>query len=363
MKFNSPSPTFAGAVKSALRTVGVRTVQPSISGLLLRVEGDTLTVEATDLINHATITATVNGEQDGTALVPALKLGDLMEFLAGAVTVEQHDDRVTITTGKRKTSLRTMPADEFPPTPATGPDAATSSLEHTVFTDLVGRVLPAAAKDASRPVLCAIQFAAVDGTMTFAATDSYRLAVSATGTDQADASAIVPTKALEEVRRNAAGPVSITLEEEQATFESGGYRLTTRLTQGDYPDWTTLLPAPDKVERRLTIDREKLLDAVRAAAVTGDGTAGARVTLHLAADNVAFSSQTADVGESADEIDGSLDGDPLDISFNSTYFTDGLRQVPTEDALIEFRGAGQPAVIRPSGEAQGDYRYLVMPLL
>lgn len=373
MKFRADRTEFAEAASWALRSVGARATLPALSGVRLEVREDRLLLSSTDLEIASELSIPVAAEREGVALVPGRLLGDVVRTLPPAgVSAEADGDRLRLVCGRAKFDLRLMPAEDFPPLPEPAADATRAVLKAEEFVHTVGQVARAASTDDARPVLTGISLEATAGTLTAAATDSYRLAMRTVpwehGTER---TALVPRRALVEAQRSAdalGSDVRLVLEASQVTFLFSDRRITTRLIEGKFPDVRQLLPADH--DRRLEVDRAELLEVVkRVAVVGGDSTSTVTpVTLHLTADTVRVTAGSGEVGQAEESLPGTLEGEDLDIAFNPRYLGDGLDVAGSERVCLEFRDELKPAVLRPVSadtdqtRTGGDFLYLLMPV-
>lgn len=373
MKFRAERHEFADAAAWVLRTVGTRVTLPALSGVRLEVAGDRLELRSTDLEIASELSIPVQADRDGVALVPGRLLGDVVRSLPNAaLNAEGDNERLRLECGRARFDLRLMPADDFPAAPVTADDAAVALMKAEEFARMVTQVARAASTDDARPVLTGVQLEATAGSLTAAATDSYRLARRIVPWEQGtEMTVLVPRRALDEARRSAeqlGSEVRLMLEPNQATFEFGDRRLVTRLIEGRFPDFRQLVP--EGYERRLEADRAELIEVVRRVSVVGDGSGSATpVNLDLHVDSIDVSAGSGEVGQADESLPGMLEGDELSIAFNPRYLTDGLEVAGGERVVLEFRDELKPAVIRPAGsppgddaDTAGDFLYLLMPV-
>src|SRR6201999_2299722 len=149
--------------------------------------------------------------------------------------------------GRSQFSVRTHPAGDFPRLPVTTGDVVTLATEG--LAEALRQVTRAASSEDSRPILTGVLMAAEGSGLRLVATDSYRLAVR----DLAGASilsegqrVLVPSRALNELQRflpGAGSEVSLRLGVHDATFTTGSVSLTTRLIEGEFPNYRGLIPA------------------------------------------------------------------------------------------------------------------------
>jgi DNA polymerase III subunit beta len=368
MRFRAERNEFGEAVSWTRRTVADRASLPAAAGVLLEASGERLVLSSTNLEMDSWLSLPVQVERPGVALVLGRLLDDVVRTLpSGPVTAGMEDESLHLDCGRAQFDLRCMPAEDFPARPEVAGEPPTAVMKAEEFATTVAQVARAASADDARPVLAGVSFEAMGGTLTAAATDSYRLAVRTVPWDQdVEASALIPRRALEEARRSAeglGGDVRIGLAHSHAVFDFGDRRLTTRLIEGKFPDFRQLIPGD--FERRLSVDRAQLAEVVKRVSVVGESGAGVSpVTLHVTGDSVQASAGTGDVGRAQEALPGELDGQPLVIAFNPRYLIDGLDATGGERVIIELRDELKPAVIRPerSGEAVPDFLYLLMPV-
>ena len=361
MKFRCERDTLVEALTTAGRAVSSRGGQlPVLSGLHLTLEGDTLKVTGSDLDLTITRELVVGGDEDGTAVIPSKLITDVVRALeGGAVELECKDLDVSIRGGRSDFSIRTIAADEFPDLAEPGGQAVT--LDAGSFVSALKQVVKAASSDDSRPILTGVLLASEDAGLRLVATDSYRLAVrDLPGASVLDAGqkVLVPSRALNEVARlvDSADALTLRLGDSDATFEIEGLRVTTRLIDGDFPNYQGLIP--EKNPNSLVVNRDALFDAVKRVRLMAQESTPVR--LHMTSDGLELLAVTQDVGEAHETLDATYDGAELTVAFNAQFLLDGVEVSTTEDVRLETVDAQKPAVLR-SGEDQ-DFLYLLMPV-
>jgi DNA polymerase-3 subunit beta len=370
VKLRADKSEFADAISWATRTVGARVTLPALSGVLLEAADGRLTCRATDLEVAAEISIPVQIDEPGTALLPGKLLAALVaKFPEAPVELSGSSDRVELNCGRATFHVRGMPADDFPTLPAPADDAPGGVVKADAFARLVSQVARAASADEARPVLTGVKLEAAGGTLSAAATDSYRLAVRTVPWEQAvEGEALVPARALQEAAKaatEAGGSVTIILEDGQVSFLLGDRRLTTRLIEGSFPNYRQLLP--DSHETVVTIERAPLIEALQRVSVVAQGKANSPVTLTFGDGSVDLQASNQEVGDAAEALPAEIDGEGLTIAFNPTFLLAGLEATGTERIRIELRDGLKPAVLRPQtpDDDEGvadDLTYLLMPM-
>jgi DNA polymerase III subunit beta len=361
VKFRCERDVLVEALGTATRAVASRGgALPVLSGVRASLTGDRLTLTGSDLDLTITVEVTVSGQADGVAVVPARLAGDIVRALEpGAVHVEAEGEEARISSGRSQFSVRLLPADDFPRVAdATGDEV---TLDAAALADALRQVVRAASHDDARPILTGVLMAAEGDGLRLVATDSYRLAVrdlpGATVLREGQA-VLVPSKALGELARVLSGAEQVTLRlgERDATFEVGDARLTTRLIEGEFPNYRQLIPSAHP--NRLTVGREPLLDAIRRVKLLAREATPVRITLRP--DGIELTAVTQDVGQASEEVDAKYEGAEMVIAFNPEYLAEGIEAVSGDEVTLETIDALKPAVVR-SVESQ-DYLYLLMPV-
>ncbi len=370
MKLTVPRQDLADAVAWATRVAGGRAQLPALTGVLLEAADGRLVMRATDLEVTAEVGVDARIEAPGTALLAARLLAQLVARLPdGDVTLADDGERVRIECGRAKFRVRRIPAEDFPTPPALTAEAIEGSVKAHAFSRLVTQVgRAAAAGEDARAVLTGVNLEAADGRLTAAATDTYRLAARSVAFERAvEGAAIVPARALAEVDKAiAAGggaDVTVVLDAGQAQFRVGERTLTTRLVEGPFPNYRSLLP--DASEVTVVVERAPLAEALQRAQVVASAAANTPVQLSFSEGGLELAVQNTEAGDASEQLPAEVEGGPLEIAFNPRYLQDGLEAAGTERIRFELRDGLRAAVIRPvapDGEDADDLTYLLMPM-
>jgi DNA polymerase-3 subunit beta len=326
------------------------------------VEGDTLQVTGTDLDLTITVETTVSGGADGVAVAPGRLVTDIVRALEpGAVALEADDDELRIASGRSHFTVRTHPAGDFPRLPV--PTGERVVLPSDGLTDALRQVTRAASSEDSRPILTGVLMSAEGDGLRLVATDSYRLAVRdlrGLGVLSEGQRVLVPSRALNELQR-LLGPgtpdVELRLGAHDATFSTGQVSLTTRLIEGEFPNYRTLIPSA--YPNRLIVAREALLDAVRRVKLLArDATTPVRIALRP--NGIELTVITTDWGTATEDVDAKYEGAEMTVAFNPTYLIEGVEAVSGDEVTLDALDSLKPVTLRPT---EGDeYLYLLMPV-
>lgn len=360
MKFRCERDVLVDALATAQRATSSRANLPVLSGLRLALVGNQLRLTGSDLDLTITTEILVSGGTDGVAVLPAKIVVDIVRSLeGGAIDVEADGDEAHISGGRSNFRLHTIPADEFPN--LVDPEGEQVVLQAADLSEGLKQVVRAASTDESRPILTGVLLAAEDRGLRMVSTDSYRLAVRdlpGTTALREGQTVLVPSRALNELARalHDDTDVRLVLGERDASFQVGDLHLTTRLIEGEFPNYRGLIPTTQP--NRLTVDRQALLDAVRRVRLMARENSPVRLT--MTTDLLELRAVTLDVGEASEQIDASYQGDELTVAFNPEYLVDGLEVTPGDQVSLETVDSLKPALMRPIGSE--DFLYLLMPV-
>jgi DNA polymerase-3 subunit beta len=347
------------------RAVSTRAATQALSGVLLTATEGRVTLSATDLDLglETALDADVAGE--GSVLLPGRLLAEVARSLADpSVEIESREAErdVEIRSGSSSFHLRTLPAEDFPSLPEANPESELTipakALEASI--DLVAR---AASRDDMRPVLTGVFVSASGTEMTMVATDSYRLAVKRTELESplgGEIEANIPARALRELSRilSAEGlaEAKISLLANQAVFGAGQIKLTTRLIEGQFPNFRQLLP--ESYEHDVRLPRSDFLDVARRVSQLAQRNAPLRLSFQPG--ELTIAAETPDVGDATETMPAAFEGEALEIGFNPEFLKEGIESVAGEEILLRLISPLRPGLLQPvEGE---DFRYLVMPI-
>jgi DNA polymerase-3 subunit beta len=361
VKFRCEREILADALTTAGRAATNRSgTLPVLSGVRLDVTDGRLTVTGTDLELTIRLSVPVHVDKEGSAVVPARLVGDIVKALpSGAVDIAVTDDEMSISAGRSQFSVRPLSLSDYPAQTET--DSAPVTLSSQQVGDALRQVVRAASTDDARAVLTGVLMASEDDGMKMVATDSYRLAVRdlpQTSMLAVGQKVLVPGRALAELQRvlTADAELSVRLGAREAVFEVGGTRLSTRLIEGEYPNYRNLLPS--SYPNRLTVGREALLEALRRVKILAQDSTPVR--LALGGDTLRLTAITQDVGNAHEEIDASYEGTEMTVAFNPDYLTAGVEAVEGDEVTLSTLDPMKPAVLR--GVGHDEYLYLLMPV-
>ncbi len=347
------------------RGVSQRSSVQILSGVLIEAQSAEQPVRLTATDMELSVRADLLGaeiEEPGRSVVPGRLLLDIVRHLPPQkVTLSSGEGGLLkLECGASSYSLHTYDADDFPRL-AEIDHERTFDVTRKTFLEAAERVLRAASRDDSRPVLTGVLVEFADGVLTMAATDSYRMAVRTTPLEKGppeQLTAIVPARALSDLVRIAGGvegdDLQIVVEENQVLFGAADVWIGARRIEGQFPEFRRLLP--ETFEHEVTLPRAEFADVIARVEVLAG-----RSPLRLAFQpgELTVSAQTQEVGEGRESLPCDFRGEPLEIGFNPAFLREGVESIPGETVLLKLITPLRPGLLTGGTD---DYWYLIMPI-
>ena len=342
---------------------------PILSHVLVKIENKTIKLQTTNL--ELAVTSILRGkvEEDGDFTVPAKLFADFVILLPNDhVECMVVNGALSISCKNVKTQIRGIAATEFPLIPAVTA-ITTISVNAEALRNGLQQVVFSASPSETRPEISGVLFSWNGaGTLSLAATDSYRLSerqLAAQGTSAAG-DVIVPAKAAHELLRilglleDGEDTLEISIGENQVGFSSGNTSIASRVIEGRYPDNKQIIP--EKTECEVLIDRLALARAARSAGLfSRNGLNDVQLRVNKANNLITVIGRDAQTGEQTVDVPCVVKGADALVTLNYRYLLDGLNAITHEKISIGLTDGNSAVLIRPDDPAAG-YLYIVMPI-
>jgi DNA polymerase-3 subunit beta len=170
----------------------------------------------------------------------------------------------------------------------------------------------------------------------------------------------IPARALRELARliEAAPqePLQVWLTRNQAIFRVGQTSLSSRLIEGQFPNYRQLLP--ESYDHEVKLPRAELLDVTRRVSQLAQRNAALRMS--FSDGELVVSAETPDLGDAREAMPAPYSGELLEIGFNPEFVRDGLESIEDDEVVVKLISPLRPGLLEPSGSE--DFSYLVMPI-
>lgn len=342
------------------------TTLPILKNILIRVEKNTITFITTNL--ELSIRETVRGKiiEEGEITIPARLLFEYVQLLPqDKVDIQTDGQKLLVQCKNFHTTILGMGADDFPILPEL-PTGEKIHIQSKTFREGIASVLFAAAPDETRPEISGVLCRIGKGKIILAATDSYRLSEKQVpllaGEVKEELKAIFPARSMNEIGRilsDTEGDVEVLLGGNQAVISTEDFTFTSRLIEGQYPDYQQVIPPNYKT--RATIPVAELMKAVKGASLFAPSGVN-DIHLHFFPDRreIEVTASSGQVGENRIAVSGEVLGEENSIVFNWRYLMEGIDRIKTKEVVIDLVNPTNPGVLRPKDET--NYTYLIMPI-
>jgi DNA polymerase-3 subunit beta len=352
------------------RVVERRNTIPILSNVLLRAEGASLALKATDLDLEITEATAANVEQAGATTVPAHLLYEIVRKLPDgaevSLTTTPDGGTMIVASSRSKFTLQCLPESDFPDLTA-GTFSHTFRLKATDLKMLIDRTQFAISTEETRYYLNGIFFHTIESNgelkLRAVATDGHRLAradVDAPSGSEGMPGIIIPRKTVGELQKLVDQPdmvVTVEVSDAKIRLTIGSIVMTSKLIDGTFPDYQRVIPANNDKEMR--VDCESFARAVdRVSTISSER--GRAVKLSLTDGNLMLTVNNPDSGSATEEVAVGYDYDPMEIGFNAKYLLDITAQLSGTDAIFLLADAGSPTLVRDL--AGDDALYVLMPM-
>lgn len=362
MKFTISQEAFADGLQNAVSAVNPRSTLPILSNVLVQASGDELVLTATDLDFTVRTRVAAKVGKSGSTTLPARRLSTLVKDLPKTDIEVEVDAKsmATLRSGAGVYKIFGLPEAEFPGLPAFE-GAVEFRLKAADLKGALRKTHYAISLDETRFVLNGIFFSFKGDKLTLVATDGRRLALAEIGDLEIPPSQerdfIVRTKAIIELMRSLKDDedVVVRLAQNLVQFDCGSTTLISKLVEGNYPNYLQVIPT--KVNERVAVEREALLNAVRRVSLL-NSEKSASVRLHFTKGSIEITSNAPEVGEAREAIAVAYKGADISIAFNPEFLMAPLRNLQEDEVHFELIDDISPGVIK----INAPFVYVLMPM-
>lgn len=364
MKIICDTGSFTNTCLNVQRSIPAKAVLPHLEGLLIETtDENTLKLTGFDLDIAVMTTVNVRVEEPGAAVLNAKTFCDILRHLPDkTATITCNEKNVcTITSGEAEYTLISLNPAEYPELPSLTEEVP-FRISAGILKDMIKRTVFAVSADDGKTVHRGVKFEVTPGEIKLVSLDGYRLAIRKEFIEYNgnNLSFVVPAKTLYEIIKLAENDeeiIEIIKGRRHIMFTVGGYRLISKLLEGEFLDYRTAFPKGKSATVR--ISTKKFMDCIERTSIIITEKVRSPIKCIFEDDELRLSAVTA-LGSANDRLGVSIDGARTEIGFNNRFLLDALRSCDTDEVLIELNGSLSPAVIVPP---EGDsFLYLILPV-
>ncbi len=363
MKFFCNSRALLYGISIVQKAVSSKSTLPILKGIYIKAFDQNLRLITTDMelgIDHI---MDANVIEKGSVVVDARLFGEIIRRLPDSeVEISLKDNsELLIRCGPIKFNILSYNPSEFPELPKIKEEQV-YEISQKLFKDMIRQTIFATAEDETRPILTGALIEIEKNMLNMVALDGYRVALRKGKIEsQTDNKVVIPGKTLNEVNRIMSGEedekVKISLTSNHALFTIDNTKLISRLLEGEFINYNQIIPKEFK--SKVKIETEQLLDDIERASLLGREGHNNLVKFTIKDDEITIDS-SSELGNAHEKIGIELEGEDLQIAFNSRYLIDALRVIDDDIIYLEFTTNLSPGIIKPS--TNDNIIYLVLPV-
>lgn len=335
----------------------------ALSSILILAGDDGIKMRATNLEIGADMKIEGECTTKGVIAIPAIILQQVAGSISqeGKMILEHTGDILSIKSGNSKSSIRTVPYDDFPSIPFPENPKNRIVISGILIKNLFSSLAQCASSSTVRPELSSIYISIEGGTLTAVSTDSFRLAekkvpLKNTGTQ---GKFLIPAKnALDIAQTLPDDDIILSFDEHQCAFVCDNGMFVSRLTNAVYPDYRQIIPKESVVEA--IVLKKDFESAIKRTTIFSDAFQKIKLNFDPKKNQISFFAKNTDTGESLEYVNSSISGSQLEISFNHKYLMAVLSLTTAESISLTAAGIGRPMIIRGVGDTS--ILYLVSPM-
>lgn len=371
MKFVVSSTALLSHLQAISRVINSKNHLPIMDCFLLTVEGNSLTMKATDPdTTLTTIIELIESEGNISFATNARTLLDALRELPDqplTVDINEESYEIAISYQNGKYNFVGQSGDDFPQKQPMGAGAIHMQMSVETLLEGIARTLFASSDDELRPVMNGVFIDAYEDHVIFVATDTHKLVrfKNFNVTNSGAANFILPKKPanmMKNILAKETGDVEILFDNKNAHFVFSNYKIECRLIEGRYPNYNSVIPQNSPY--KMVVDRLTLIAALRRVSVFANQTSNlARLAINPT--HVDISAQDIDFSTSAQEaLPCQYDGTPLRIGFKAPFLIEILNNIHTQEVSIELTDSSRPGIICPvEDNDEEDILMLIMPMI
>ncbi len=361
MKFTVNREKLLKALQKVNNTIGSRNTLPILGNVLIEAENNQIALTTTDLEIRIVTRIEAEVEAAGATTIPAKRLLALVSKFEDAVVSISSDERhhAEVICGTSCFKLLGIAPEDFPGSGELTP-VRTIIFKGADLKRMLGQIVYAITLNDSRKVLHGLLVSYHENSVTMVATDSKRLAMTERAVENVSGShgdCIIPLQAANEIKRQVDPQDSVTLEigEKMARFVTADTVLTTKLIEGNYPNFRKVIP--ESFAQQIPFAASTMLSKIELVSqVLADSTGC--IVMNFSEGKLELRASSSDVGEGSAELPVEFSGEPLSVSFNPAFLADPLRYGDCETMTFKMNDGFNPVAI----DGGDGFVYVIMPM-
>ena len=354
------------ALNSVTKAVASKTTMPILEGILIQTNDNEVKLTTYDLEIGIEYIIECEVKEQGATVVNAIMFSEIIRKLPDTeIDIELNEKNLLVIECEGSLyKLATMNPTEFPELPQINIENSIE-IEQNALKDMIRKTIFAVSTEENRPIFTGCLFEITNNKLNLVAVDGFRLAWKSRflQTKINDFTAVIPGRTLNEINKiilDSFDTIKIGVAKNQALFEMENCKIVTRLLDGEFLNYSSVIP--ENWETRIRVNKDVIqncferISLISSSSIEKEKKYPVKVMIDIGKVTISCTNQTGDAKE---EIYVSTEGKNLEAGFNPKYFLDALRAIDDEEVFIDFGTSISPCIIRPVDE--GDYIYMILP--
>lgn len=363
MKFVCDTQKFSEICSNVQRSVSSKSTIPAIEGILLTTTENTITVTGYDLEVGVITSTEAKVEEQGSIILNAKVLCDILRNLPASTVRIESDERMTTTikSGDAEFSLIGISAQEYPELPSVN-SSFPIVVKGGILKDMIRKTIFATAENDTKIVHTGVRFEISNNLIRLVAVDGFRLAIRNEAIDYLGEEQVfvVPKKALNEIMKlisNDEVAVALNIGKRHIVFEVGNYILVSRLLDGEFLNYKSAIAINETSV--VNVNTRMLIESIERTSLIITDRAKSPIRCVFDENMIKISAITS-LGAANDRLPAKIEGNKIEIGFNNRFLLDALKVCDTDEVIIKLGSPVLPIIIVPK---QGDnFLFLVLPV-
>ncbi len=355
------------AINSVTKAVASKTTMPILEGILIQTNDKEVKLTTYDLEIGIEYIIDADVREQGATVVNAIMFSEIIRKLPDTeINISLNEKNLLVIECEGSLyKLATMNPEEFPELPQINVENSIE-IEQNVLKEMIRKTIFAVSTEENRPIFTGCLFEIKNNKINVVAVDGFRLAWKSKYLQNSsnDFTAVIPGRTLNEVNKiilDSFDNIKIGVAKNQALFEMENCKLVTRLLDGEFLNYSSVIP--ENWETRIRVNKNIIqncferISLISASSIEKEKKYPVKVSVDIGKVTISCTNQTGDAKE---EMYVSTEGQNLEAGFNPKYFLDALRAIDDEEIFVDFGTSISPCIIRPVDD--GDYIYMILPI-
>ncbi len=365
MKFFCKKTDLSEAISIVIKAINRNSTVKILDGILIETGENKIKLTGYDLETGIEAEVIADVFEEGSVVVESKIFNDIIRKLPDENIDIKVDSnfKMSITSGSVNFNISGLDGEPYPKIPSIETENKIV-ISQNILKNMINHTSFAVSTDTTRAKLTGLNLISDGKNLTLVAIDGFRMALNREdmGEDFPEMNYIIPGKSMNELSKilsDEETEVVVYHSSNQILFDLGDVRLISRLIQGDFVNFESIIVKNPKTV--MTISRKNLMDSIeRAALIIMTDDRRCPVSLAMTDESTLMVSAHTERGDHKENIDIKVEGEMIDIDFNSKYFIDALKNIEDEEIKIEFNGSQGPCIITPVEGSK--YIYLILPI-